>query len=151
VILPLEFLEYDEAQAAKRAAEILDIVGLSDKINNKPNQLSGGQQQRVSIARSLAGNPEIILADEPTGALDSVTGKELLNMLSRLWKEEGKTIIMVTHDLNLAKYARTIIELKDGQIIRISKNNSINKISKVNRIDDIDKISKIKTNRVNKK
>ena len=83
--------------------------------------------------------------------MDSVTGKELLNMLSRLWKEEGKTIIMVTHDLNLAKYARTIIELKDGQIIRISKNNSINKISKVNRIDDIDKISKIKTNRVNKK
>ena len=126
VMLPLEFLEYNDRAAANRAREILTLVGLSDKMHHRPTQLSGGQQQRVSIARSLASNPEIILADEPTGALDSVTGREVLNMLHRLWKEQGKTIIMVTHDLNLAKYARTTIELKDGQITRISENHEVN-------------------------
>jgi putative ABC transport system ATP-binding protein len=127
VMLPLEFLEYDDQKAAKRAREILTLVGLSDKMLHRPNQLSGGQQQRVSIARCLAGDPEIILADEPTGALDSVTGGEVLDMLHRLWKDHGKTIIMVTHDMNLAKYAKTIIELKDGEILRISENNEVNK------------------------
>ena len=127
VMLPLEFLEYDDQKAAKRAREILTLVGLSDKMLHRPNQLSGGQQQRVSIARCLAGDPEIILADEPTGALDSVTGREVLDMLHRLWKDQGKTIIMVTHDMNLAKYAKTIIELKDGEILRISENNEVNK------------------------
>ncbi len=126
VILPLEFLEYDDRRAAMRAREILTLVGLSDKMHHRPTQLSGGQQQRVSIARCLAGDPEIILADEPTGALDSVTGREVLEMLHRLWKEQGKTIIMVTHDLNLAKYAHTTIELKDGQIMRISENHEVN-------------------------
>lgn len=126
VMLPLEFLEYDDREAANRAREILTLVGLSDKMHHRPTQLSGGQQQRVSIARSLASNPEIILADEPTGALDSVTGREVLNMLHSLWKEQGKTIIMVTHDLNLAKYARTTIELKDGQITKISENHEVN-------------------------
>jgi putative ABC transport system ATP-binding protein len=109
-----------------RAREILALVGLGDKMHHRPTQLSGGQQQRVSIARSLASNPEIILADEPTGALDSVTGRDVLDMLKRLWKEQGKTIIMVTHDLNLAKYAHTTIELKDGKIMRISENNEVN-------------------------
>jgi putative ABC transport system ATP-binding protein len=121
VLLPLEFLEYSDDEAESRAKKILDIVGLSDKIYQRPTQLSGGQQQRVSIARSLVTNPEIILADEPTGALDSVTGRDVLEMLKRLWLEEGKTIIMVTHDLNLAKYARTTIELKDGMIIKIKE------------------------------
>ncbi len=127
VMLPLEFLEYDDQKAASRAREILTLVGLSDKMHHRPTQLSGGQQQRVSIARCLAGDPEIILADEPTGALDSVTGREVLDMLHRLWEEQGKTIIMVTHDLNLAKYANTTIELKDGQIMKISENNEVNK------------------------
>ncbi len=127
VILPLEFLEYDDQKAANRAREILTLIGLGDKMHHRPTQLSGGQQQRVSIARSLAGNPEIILADEPTGALDSVTGTEVLDMLHGLWKEQGKTIILVTHDLNLAKYARTTIELKDGQIMRISENHEVKK------------------------
>ena len=127
VMLPLEFLEYNDREAANRAREILTLVGLADKMNYRPTQLSGGQQQRVSIARSLASDPEIILADEPTGALDSVTGREVLNMLHILWKEQGKTIILVTHDLNLAKYARTTIELKDGEILRISENNEVNK------------------------
>ncbi len=123
VMLPLEFLEYDDEKATKRATAILSLVGLSDKMHHRPSQLSGGQQQRVSIARSLAGDPEIILADEPTGALDSVTGKEVLNTLRKLWKEQGKTIIMVTHDLNLAKnYAHTMIELKDGQVMKITTN-----------------------------
>jgi putative ABC transport system ATP-binding protein len=126
VKLPLEFLEYDERKASARAREILALVGLVDKMHHRPIQLSGGQQQRVSIARSLASNPEIILADEPTGALDSVTGKEVLNMLKRLWKDQGKTIIMVTHDLNLARYAHTTIELKDGQVMKISQNNEVN-------------------------
>jgi putative ABC transport system ATP-binding protein len=118
VMLPLEFLEHDEQTAAKRAREILDIVGLTTKAHHRPTQLSGGQQQRVSIARCLVANPEIILADEPTGALDSVTGKDILEMLKKLWKKEGKTIIMVTHDLNLAKYAHTVIELHDGKILK---------------------------------
>jgi putative ABC transport system ATP-binding protein len=126
VMLPLEFLEYDEREAANKTREILKLVGLSDKMQYRPTQLSGGQQQRVSIARSLASDPEIVLADEPTGALDSVTGREVLDMLHGLWKDHGKTIIMVTHDLNLAKYAHTIIELKDGQILRISENNEVN-------------------------
>jgi len=126
VMLPLEFLEYSDADAIIRAREILKVVGLADKSHHLPSQLSGGQQQRVSIARSLVSNPEIILADEPTGALDSVTGKEVLNTLTKLWKEQGKTIIMVTHDHNLAQYAHTIIELKDGKILRISENKKHN-------------------------
>jgi putative ABC transport system ATP-binding protein len=120
VKLPLEFLEYSDSDAEKRTKEILTHVGLGDKMFNRPSQLSGGQQQRVSIARSLVSNPEIILADEPTGALDSKTGVEVLDTLHELWKK-GKTIILVTHDLNLAKYAHTRIELKDGEIINVSK------------------------------
>ncbi|MCX9025609.1 MAG: ABC transporter ATP-binding protein [Candidatus Methanoperedens sp.] len=126
VKLPLDFLEYDERKASARAREILELVGLGDKMHHRPAQLSGGQQQRVSIARSLASNPEIILADEPTGALDSVTGKDVLKMLKKLWTEQGITIIMVTHDLNLAKNAHTTIELKDGQVMKISENNEVN-------------------------
>jgi putative ABC transport system ATP-binding protein len=122
VMLPLEFQEIDDKIASKRAEEILAFLGLADKIHHRPSQLSGGQQQRVSIARCLVTDPEIILADEPTGALDSVTGKNIIEMLHRFWREEGKTIIMVTHDQNLAKYANTTIELKDGEIIRIQEN-----------------------------
>jgi putative ABC transport system ATP-binding protein len=122
VLLPLEIQEIDDNIAEKRAKELLNLVGLADKMQNKPTQLSGGQQQRVSIARALASNPEIILADEPTGALDSVTGKEVMTMLYRFWKENGKTVIMVTHDMHLAKYAQRHIELKDGKIIRDETN-----------------------------
>ena len=122
VLLPLEIQEVDDAAAEERAKELLGLVGLSDKIRHRPSQLSGGQQQRVSIARALACNPEIILADEPTGALDSVTGKEVLETLYRLWKEKGKTVIIVTHDSHLAQYAQRHIELKDGKIIRDEPN-----------------------------
>lgn len=121
VKLPLEFLEYNDQEAANRTIELLTLVGLKDKMRNRPTQLSGGEQQRVSIARSLASDPEIVLADEPTGNLDSVTGRVVMEMLHGLYKEHGKTIIMVTHDLNMAKYAHTTIELKDGKILRISE------------------------------
>ncbi len=117
VQLPLEFLEISDKESAKRAREVLELVGLGDKMHHLPSQLSGGQQQRVSIARCLATDPEIILADEPTGALDSVTGDEILNILIKLWKDKGKTVIMVTHDQKLGNYAHTIIELKDGEIV----------------------------------
>ncbi len=122
VMLPLEFQEIDDRTASQKAREILAFLGLADKIYHLPSQLSGGQQQRVSIARCLVTDPEIILADEPTGALDSVTGKNIIEMLHKFWKDEGKTVIIVTHDSNLAKYANTIIELKDGKIIRIQEN-----------------------------
>lgn len=117
VKLPLEFQEYNESEANSRVSEMLALVNLENKQFNLPSQLSGGQQQRVSIARCLAANPKVILADEPTGALDSVSGKEILKTLCRLWREEKKTIIMITHDLTLAKYASRIVELKDGKII----------------------------------
>ncbi|MBT6772591.1 ABC transporter ATP-binding protein [archaeon] len=123
VILPLELQEVPDDEAKKRAKKVLDIVGLTDKSHHLPTQLSGGEQQRVSIARALVGDPEIILADEPTGALDSVTGTKVLDLLHKLWKEEGKTIIMVTHDLHLANYAHTKIELKDGEVLRIISND----------------------------
>lgn len=122
VMLPLEFLEWDEAEAFTKTTEMLAMMDLADKTHHRPQQLSGGQQQRVSIARSLVTDPEIILADEPTGALDSKTGIGLLNTLKKLWKEQGKTIVLITHDLHLAKYAQKIIELKDGQIVQFIKN-----------------------------
>lgn len=121
VILPMEFLEYDDSTASEKTRKILKIVGLSDKIHNLPTQLSGGEQQRVSIARSLVTDPEIILADEPTGNLDSKSGRGIMEIFEKLWKEEGKTVIMVTHDLKLAKYAHTTIELEDGRIIKTNK------------------------------
>ncbi|MBA2858347.1 putative ABC transport system ATP-binding protein [Methanococcus maripaludis] len=125
VMLPLQFQEVNDAEAKKRAEAVLKLVGLSDRVNNRPSQLSGGQQQRVSIARALACKPEIILADEPTGALDSKTGKEVIAILQKLWKENKNTIIMITHDMNIAKAANTVVELKDGNIVNIEKNKEI--------------------------
>ncbi|WP_157209453.1 ABC transporter ATP-binding protein [Methanococcus voltae] len=123
VMLPLQFQDVNDKDAKNRATSVLKMVGLGDRIKNLPNQLSGGQQQRVSIARALACNPDILLADEPTGALDSTTGTQVLKILQKLWKS-GKTIVMITHDLNLAKYANTQVELKDGVIIRNELNEN---------------------------
>ncbi|MEK6967125.1 MAG: ABC transporter ATP-binding protein [Nanoarchaeota archaeon] len=118
VMLPLEFQDVPSDIARKKAIEILGMVGLGDRIDHLPSQLSGGEQQRVAIARSLANNPDVILADEPTGNLDSVAGANVMDMLQNFWKKERKTIIMVTHDLKLANYAKRVIQLKDGQIIK---------------------------------
>lgn len=120
VLLPLEFQEEDAKIARKKADYLLDIVGLSDKKQNLPSQLSGGQRQRVAIARSLAVNPPIILADEPTGNLDSKTGNYILDFLDNLNKKEGKTIIIVTHDLDIVKYATRVVYIRDGQIEKIN-------------------------------
>lgn len=118
VMLPLEFQEND-ASARKIALSLLELLGLSDRINHLPSQLSGGQQQRVAMARALAVDPEIILADEPTGNLDSKTGEEVLSILkNNLWKKNKKTIIIVTHDPKVAKQTHTQICLTDGRITK---------------------------------
>jgi len=118
VMLPMIFQGTTESIRAKRSRELLELVGLKDRMNHRPSELSGGQQQRVAIARSLANNPEVILADEPTGNLDSKTGANVLGFLEELHKNERKTIIMVTHDQNLAKVAERAEFLKDGRIIK---------------------------------
>ena len=117
VMLPLEFQDTPTAVARKKAEDLLNLVGLGDRMHHLPSQLSGGQQQRVAIARSLSNNPDVILADEPTGNLDSKSGSDVMGMLLSLWKKEGKTIIVVTHDIGLAKHGKRQIQLKDGQIV----------------------------------
>lgn len=116
VELPLLYAGLSEKEQQERAMEALERVELSDKAKNMPSQLSGGQQQRVSIARALAGNPSIILADEPTGALDSRTGKEVLSFLQKLHKE-GNTIVLITHDNNIAAQAERVIRVHDGKVV----------------------------------
>ena len=119
VLLPMEFQEEDRQIARKKAGYLLEIVGLSDKKKNLPSQLSGGQRQRVAIARALAVNPPVILADEPTGNLDTKTGDYILEFLNELNRREGKTIIIVTHDLDLVKYATRVVYIRDGEIEKI--------------------------------
>lgn len=116
VELPLMYAGLSEKEQQRRALESLDRVGLKEKAKNMPQQLSGGQQQRVSIARALAGDPSIILADEPTGALDSKTGKDVLNFLKQL-HQEGNTIVLITHDNTIAAQAGRVIRVQDGQIV----------------------------------
>lgn len=116
VKLPLMYKGLKENEQTKRAMEALERVGLTDKCHNKPAQLSGGQQQRVSIARALAGSPSFILADEPTGALDSKTSKEVIDFLKEL-NEQGNTIILITHDNSIAATAKRVIRIHDGKII----------------------------------
>lgn len=117
ITLPLIFqgMQYEERE--KRADELLDMVDLSDRKHHRPNELSGGQQQRVAIARALAVNPEVILADEPTGNLDSKTSGTVMDFLKKLHKEQGTTIVMVTHDADTAKVASRVETLRDGKII----------------------------------
>jgi len=127
VLLPMEFQEEDRQIARQKAGYLLEIVGLSDKKKNLPSQLSGGQRQRVAIARALAVNPPIILADEPTGNLDTKTGDYILEFLDGLHEREGKTIIIVTHDLDLVKYATRVVYIRDGEIekIEVRKKNEL--------------------------
>lgn len=117
VALPLMYSGKSNKDNIKVAKEYLELVGLSDKIHNKPTQLSGGQQQRVAIARALVNKPKILFADEPTGALDSKTSKDIMSLIQRVWKEQGITVIMVTHDDSLANQANRIIRVADGKIL----------------------------------
>jgi len=118
VMLPMTFQGVPEEKRIKRAIELLDLVGLKERMDHRPSQLSGGQQQRVAIARALANDPEIILADEPTGNLDSKTEMDIINLLSNLHKKYQKTVIMITHNKSLAKYAGRIVRLEDGVIAK---------------------------------
>tara|TARA_Y100000031_G_C8128983_1_gene341924 strand:- start:90 stop:764 length:675 start_codon:yes stop_codon:yes gene_type:complete len=117
VMLPMTFQNTPKDEKVKRAEELLQKVDLFDRKDHKPNELSGGQQQRVAIARSLANDPSVILADEPTGNLDSKTGINVMHFLKNLNEKENKTIVMVTHDKNLSKNAKRTETLKDGKFI----------------------------------
>ena len=115
VEVPLLFARVKARERRKRVAELLARVGLADKMNNKPTEMSGGEMQRVAIARALANEPDIILADEPTGNLDSKSGGEIVKMFSELWKG-GKTVIMITHDMAIADQVDRVVRLKDGMV-----------------------------------
>ena len=116
VEVPLMYAGVPKAERHERAKLALELVGLSDKLKNRPNQLSGGQQQRASIARALVGEPAVILADEPTGALDSHTSREVLSLLQKI-HEAGNTVVLITHDNSIAVQAQRIIRLEDGRVI----------------------------------
>ena len=116
IAFAMEIAGMKRLQIEKRIDELLEIVGLTDRQHNYPSQLSGGQQQRVSIARALVRNPAVILADEPTGALDSHTGREVIGMLQQLHRE-GHTVVLITHDNSIAVQAERIIRLEDGQVV----------------------------------
>lgn len=118
VMLPMVFQGVDEAKREKKAKELLDLVDMGHRLDHNPSKLSGGERQRVAIARSLVNDPEMILADEPTGNLDSKTGVVVMNILKELNVKHGKTIVMVTHDQQLAGFAKRKIFLKDGKVVK---------------------------------
>ena len=126
VMMPLWFEGIPVQERVARAKEVLEDVGLGDRMEHKPNELSGGQRQRVAIARALANSPDVIVADEPTGNLDSKSGDQVLEIIGELNKKQGKTVLMVTHERDIGKRAGKIVHLKDGKIVKneiISKNN----------------------------
>lgn len=117
VALPMLYAGKSRSEATKKAEELLEVVEMSDRTKHQPSELSGGQKQRVAIARSMVNDPSIILADEPTGALDSVTGRLIMNLFHKLHSEQGKTIILITHSLELASECERVITIKDGSIV----------------------------------
>jgi len=127
VALPMIFQNTTAEQRTKKATELLEMVNLGDRMNHKPSEMSGGQQQRVAIARSLANDPDVILADEPTGNLDSKTGDSVMDFLCNLHVTKGKTIILVTHDEHVAQSAERIEYLKDGVVVSTKKGKGHNK------------------------
>ncbi|HLE06655.1 MAG TPA: ABC transporter ATP-binding protein [Candidatus Nanoarchaeia archaeon] len=129
VEFPMVLVDKSESYRVNRARELLKNVGLGERLNHLPYQLSGGQKQRVAIARALSNNPSIILADEPTGNLDSTTGKDVINLFKELWKK-GTTLVIVTHDPMLAKEAPRTIHILDGRVINDAHNEKIGGVSK---------------------
>ncbi|MEM0214840.1 MAG: ABC transporter ATP-binding protein [Archaeoglobaceae archaeon] len=117
VELPMIFKGVPKEERRRRAMELLKQVGIEEVADRKPNEISGGQQQRVAIARALANSPSILLCDEPTGNLDSKTGRQVMDIIKKMNKEHGVTVILVTHDLSLADYAERIVKLRDGRIV----------------------------------
>jgi putative ABC transport system ATP-binding protein len=116
VALPLMFVGVSEKERLERARDLLSKVGLKDRMDHRPTQLSGGEQQRVAIARALVSRPAIILADEPTGNIDSATGREIMDLLRHLNRDQGVTLLLVTHDLEAAAFADCVIQLRDGRL-----------------------------------
>jgi len=121
VELPLTLADLPEKESIKKAEDMLKLVGLEDRMNHRPSEMSGGEQQRVAIARALINDPKIVLADEPTGNLDTTTGGEIVQLMKRLNKEKGQTFVVVTHDPAIAETADQILYLKDGIIQKIKK------------------------------
>lgn len=117
VAMPMIFQNRSERERQERARFLLGSLGLRERILHRPTELSGGEQQRIAIARALSNNPEIIVADEPTGNLDSATGKKIMEILIDLHKNEGKTIVVVTHDPTIAHYSDQVVNIKDGQLV----------------------------------
>ena len=126
VELPMLYASVDRRTRKNRAKELLQLVGIGDRMFHLPNELSGGQKQRVAIARALANDPEIILADEPTGALDSNTGRLVMNLFHKIHENQGKTIVLITHNKELSNETQRIIQIKDGQIVEEKINTSNN-------------------------
>ena len=117
VMLPLKYAHVEKAQRVERAKEALAAVGLAERIKHRPHELSGGQKQRVAIARAMVTRPKILLADEPTGALDSTTGKQVMELFSKINKEQGTTVIIVTHDPRIGESTKRCIKILDGQLV----------------------------------
>lgn len=124
VELPLIYAGVSKSERRERAKRMLESLGMGERIGHRPNQLSGGQQQRVAIARALAGSPSLLLADEPTGALDSKTGAEVLELMIRL-NEQGNTIVLITHDLQIAGHAKRVVSIRDGEIVDDRRNAAL--------------------------
>lgn len=122
VELPMIFQAVKKKERSQQAVDLLTKVGLADRVHHRPNELSGGERQRVAIARALANNPEILLADEPTGNLDSESGETILNVLQKLSREDGKTVIIVTHDPDATAIAGRTVRLHDGHVVEEGRN-----------------------------
>ena len=128
VAMPMMFQGHSQKKRERAASAMLDAVGLSDRKKHRPTQMSGGQQQRVGIARAFVTAPDIVFADEPTGNLDSRTTEEVIKMIIRLTRDNGKTLVVVTHNSEIASYADHIIQLRDGKIVSEKKNESENPV-----------------------
>jgi putative ABC transport system ATP-binding protein len=122
VVLPMTFQGKERTKNLNKAKDLLELIGLSERTTHYPNELSGGEKQRVAISRSLANSPKVILADEPTGNLDSKTGKQVMDLLNKI-HTKGATVILVTHDIQLVDHAERVVFIKDGAIEKIKKNN----------------------------